>query len=99
VKGDAADVTGDAENVKGDSAKSSAAADRGAMSERSVPSARLSGYQEEAAQLLAGGAGARRKRRTTTASGLPAPDPADQEPPIKLTRPPRRGQSKPPAKD
>ena len=58
---------------------------------------RLSGYQIEAAELLAGAA-ARRKRRTTTASGLPAPDPATQEPQIKLTRPPRPGPAKPPPK-
>jgi hypothetical protein len=61
-------------------------------------SARLAGYQVEAAELLANAAG-RRKRRTTTASGLPAPDPATQEPPIRLTRPPRPGLSKPQSKD
>jgi hypothetical protein len=58
----------------------------------------VSGYQVEAAELLAGAA-ARRKRRTTTASGLPAPDPATQEPPIKLTRPLRPGVTRPAAQD
>jgi hypothetical protein len=62
--------------------------------DRLVPNARLSGYQVEAAELLAGAA-ARRKRRAMTASGLPAPDPATQEPPIKMTRPPRPGSAKP----
>lgn len=58
----------------------------------------VSGYQVEAAELLAGAA-ARRKRRTTTASGLPAPDPATQEPSIKLTRPLRPGVTRPANQD
>ncbi|WP_377747985.1 hypothetical protein [Couchioplanes azureus] len=49
----------------------------------------LGSYKDEVAELL-GGAKARR-RRNVTASGLPAPDPDSQEPPIKVTRPPRRG--------
>jgi hypothetical protein len=63
------------------------------------PNARLSAYQVEVAELLAAGGAARRKRRTTTASGLPAPDPATQEPPLKLTRPSRPGPAKAQAKD
>lgn len=51
----------------------------------------LGSYKDEVAELL-GGAKARRKRNVT-ASGLPAPDPDNQEPPIKLTRPPRRGRA------
>jgi hypothetical protein len=66
--------------------------------ERQVPAGRLSDYQIEAAELLANAA-ARRQRRTTTASGLPAPDPENQEPPIRLTRPLRPGLSKPVGKD
>jgi hypothetical protein len=68
------------------------------MAERDMSNARLSAYQVEVAELLAGAA-ARRKRRTSTASGLPAPDPATQEPPIKLTRPSRPGSAKSQAKD
>jgi hypothetical protein len=51
---------------------------------------RLAAYKAEVAELL-GGDSARRRRKNTTASGLPAPDPETQEPPIKLTRPPRKG--------
>jgi hypothetical protein len=66
---------------------------------RLEPNAPLSAYQVEVAELLAAGAAARRKRRTTTASGLPAPDPATQEPPIKLTRPSRPGPARSQPKD
>jgi hypothetical protein len=52
---------------------------------------RLAAYKAEVAELLGGDSAARRRRKNTTASGLPAPDPASQEPPIKLTRPPRKG--------
>jgi hypothetical protein len=90
--------TGTATTDAGGTTPTPASADAEQGQDRPVSSARLAGYQEEAAQLLAGDAAARRKRRTT-ASGLPAPDPAGQEPPIKVTRPPRRGQSRPPAKD
>ncbi|OJF11959.1 hypothetical protein BG844_23345 [Couchioplanes caeruleus subsp. caeruleus] len=55
----------------------------------------LGSYKDEVAELL-GGAKARR-RRNVTASGLPAPDPDSQEPPIKVTRPSRRGRGQ--AKD
>ncbi|MEV4706430.1 hypothetical protein [Actinoplanes sp. NPDC049316] len=49
----------------------------------------LGSYKDEVAELLSGGKA--KRRRNVTASGLPAPDPEMQEPPIKLTRPPRRG--------
>jgi hypothetical protein len=52
---------------------------------------RLAAYKAEVAELLGGDSAARRRRKNITASGLPAPDPATQEPPIKLTRPPRKG--------
>lgn len=52
---------------------------------------RLAAYKAEVAELLGGDSAARRRRKNTTPSGLPAPDPASQEPPIKLTRPPRKG--------
>ncbi|UQU63759.1 hypothetical protein COUCH_33005 [Couchioplanes caeruleus] len=48
----------------------------------------LGAYKDEVAELLSGGKA--KRRRNVTASGLPAPDPEMQEPPIKLTRPPRR---------
>jgi hypothetical protein len=48
----------------------------------------LGSYKDEVAELLSGGKA--KRRRNVTASGLPAPDPEMQEPPIKLTRPPRR---------
>jgi hypothetical protein len=63
---------------------------------RAVPDARHSNYAEEAAELLAAPS-ANRKRRQT-AAGLPAGDPATEEPPITVTRLPRKGQPKP-AKD
>jgi hypothetical protein len=59
---------------------------------RPVPGARMSNFAEEAAELLAG-LSANRKRRKSTA-GLPAGDPVD-EPPITVTRLPRRGRPKP----
>ena len=52
---------------------------------------RLAAYKAEVAELLGGDSAARRRRKNITASGLPAPDPTTQEPPIKLTRPPRKG--------
>lgn len=55
---------------------------------------RLAAYKAEVAELLGGDSAARRRRKNVTASGLPAPDPATQEPPIKLTRPPRKGGSR-----
>jgi hypothetical protein len=58
----------------------------------SVPGARHSDYAEEAAELLAG---ISQNRRRKTASGLPPGDPAMAEQPIKVTRLPRKGQSKP----
>jgi hypothetical protein len=62
---------------------------------RQVPGARQSNYAEEAAELLAGLSPNRKRRKTAT--GLPATDPATDQPPIKMTRLPRRGQAKPPA--
>jgi hypothetical protein len=50
----------------------------------------LGNYKAEVAELLSGGA-ARRRRKGVTAAGLPAPDPAEMEPPIRMTRPPRPG--------
>jgi hypothetical protein len=55
---------------------------------------RLAAYKAEVAELLGGDSAARRRRKNVTASGLPAPDPATQEPPIKVTRPPRKGGSR-----
>jgi hypothetical protein len=63
---------------------------------RPVPDARQSNYAEEAAELLAGLSASRKRRKTGT--GLPAGDPAMEEPPIMVTRLPRKGHTKP-AKD
>jgi hypothetical protein len=70
-----------------------AAAEKSAEPAPAAPAKKglLGSYKDEVAELL-GGAKARR-RRNVTASGLPAPEPDDQEPPIKLTRPPRRGRA------
>ncbi|WP_306215925.1 hypothetical protein [Actinoplanes sp. RD1] len=58
----------------------------------------LGDYKAEVAELLGGGA-AKRRRKGFTAAGLPAPDPADLEPPIKVTRPQRRGIGRNPGKE
>jgi hypothetical protein len=104
--GDTAQAAGDARSAGSDPAAeiSRSGTEETAGRDRSEagglePNARLSAYQVEVAELLAAGAAARRKRRTTTASGLPAPDPATQEPPIKLTRPARPGPARPQARD
>jgi uncharacterized Fe-S cluster protein YjdI len=57
--------------------------------------ARLAAYKAEVEELLGGDSAARRRGKNTTASGLPAPDPTTQEPQIKLTRPPRKGGTRP----
>ena len=61
--------------------------------ERSVPSARLSSYAAEAAKLLAGSSTTRRKRKPE------ALDPVTEDEQGKESRPLRKGQAKPSAKD
>ena len=61
--------------------------------QRSVPSARLSGYQAEAAKLLAGAMPGRRKRRT--AADKPGTDPVAEDQAGKNSRPAKKGQSRP----
>ncbi len=64
--------------------------------QRPVPSARLSGYQAEAAKLLAGAMPSRRKRRAET--DKPSADPVAEDQAGKTSRPAKKGQPRPSGK-
>jgi hypothetical protein len=64
--------------------------------QRSVPSARLSGYQAEAAKLLAGAMPNRRKRRA--AADKASTDPVAEDQAGKASRPAKKGHSRPSTK-